>query len=542
MNVWSRPRWLPVLACAFVVASFSFNVHQHFALNDDAFISFRYSKHLVEGLGLVWNVGERVEGYSNPLWVVIAAAGMAAGFEPEILMPALGIVSAALVLVLLVALGWRRWGRQSLLPWLAPAALATSRSYTTWAGAGLETHFFALLVLAGLLVFLRERRVALRWPWFSSLLLALASLTRPDGGVFMFGAGLCFLVDTLRGRRLLSSLVVWCLPWLALVGAHFLWRHSYFGYWLPNTYYAKVNGPWWDQGAIYLDLFLSEYSLYAFLPLVLLSVVKRRDALSTLLLLCTVLYASSLARVGGGHLEFRLLVPLFPLLYWLIADGIAVFAEARPANASARWSCIAGAIVFSSSLLAATVAGSLNPLDRSGTNGIGGTSTGFTQIRMTQGKALRQLIDLKILPTDLRIETGAVGALPYYTDWYVLDKRGLNDIRVAREPLTRRGRVGHEHEATLAYVRERNIAVFNLGPEIILDGSASTLIEQLRWAHQHVRHYNRRARTPAERLRLKCLQIPGPYRLLFGTNLDEEEFQSVLGHLENCPVPRQGSR
>jgi arabinofuranosyltransferase len=325
------------------------------------------------------------------------------------------------------------------------------------------------------------------------------------------------------------------------VGAHFLWRYSYFGYWLPNTYYAKVNGPWWDQGAIYLDLFFSEYSLYAFLPLVLLTVAKRRDAVSSLFLLCTVLYGSYLARVGGGHLEFRLLLPLFPLLYWLIADGIAVFAEARPANAVARWCCLAAAIVFSVGLLAATVAGSLRPLDRSGSNGIGSTGTGFTQIRVAQGKALRRLVEKGILPTDLRIETGAVGALPYYTDWYVLDKRGLNDIRVAREPLTRRGRVGHEHEATLAYVREQRIAVFNLGPEMLFDGSASTLFGQLRWAHQQVRYYNRRARTRVELLRLKCLQIPGPYRLLFGTNLEEEEFQSVLGHLENCPVPRQGS-
>ena len=42
-------------------------------LADDAFISFRYSQHLAEGHGLVFNVGEKVEGYSNFLWVVLVA-------------------------------------------------------------------------------------------------------------------------------------------------------------------------------------------------------------------------------------------------------------------------------------------------------------------------------------------------------------------------------------------------------------------------------------------------------------------------------------
>ena len=40
---------------------------------DDAFITFRYSKHLAEGLGPVWNPGDSppVEGYTNFLWMVL---------------------------------------------------------------------------------------------------------------------------------------------------------------------------------------------------------------------------------------------------------------------------------------------------------------------------------------------------------------------------------------------------------------------------------------------------------------------------------------
>lgn len=43
-------------------------------LTDDAFISFRYARNLVEGHGLVYDLGEYVEGYSNFLWVLELAA------------------------------------------------------------------------------------------------------------------------------------------------------------------------------------------------------------------------------------------------------------------------------------------------------------------------------------------------------------------------------------------------------------------------------------------------------------------------------------
>jgi len=48
---------------------------------DDAFISYRYAKHLVEGQGLVFNPGERVEGITNPLFTLLLAGMMAAGWN-----------------------------------------------------------------------------------------------------------------------------------------------------------------------------------------------------------------------------------------------------------------------------------------------------------------------------------------------------------------------------------------------------------------------------------------------------------------------------
>lgn len=75
---------------------------------DDSFISFRYARNLAEGHGLVFNAGERVEGYTNLAWTLMLAAGARAGLDPIALSGILGILFYGL-LVSVVA--WRSWSR-----------------------------------------------------------------------------------------------------------------------------------------------------------------------------------------------------------------------------------------------------------------------------------------------------------------------------------------------------------------------------------------------------------------------------------------------
>jgi hypothetical protein len=506
-------------------------------VSDDAFISFRYSRHWVEGLGLVWNPGEAVEGYTNFLWVVIVAAGLRLGISPEALTVGLGLASGAAILGLLTVFAARRWGWRDPLIWLAPGALALSRTFTAWCSGGLETQFFSLLVLLGLLCLLRERERGVGQPWVSSFVLGVATLTRPEGGLFALAAGLCLLGEVARRRRGLRALVVWTLPFVAVVGAHWLWRRGYYGFWLPNTFTAKVNGFWWEQGRRYLALFLSETPLHAFAPLMLLSIARRRDFASALFGISAALTLAYLAAIGGGHIGFRFLVPVLPILSWLIADGVHVLVEIRAAKPGRRWALAGAATALAATLLATTHWGSLHPAPRENSNGIGTTADadGYAELRIAQGLALRALVDRGLLPADLRIETGAAGALPYYTDWYVLDKRGLNDLRVARQPLAQRGRIAHEHTAPLSYVLEREVAVVLLGHKLLVEVAEQDLPLELRGARAWLRLYNRAARSPGERLRLQCRRVEEGAYLVFGTNLEANRLERVLGHLERCP-------
>ena len=67
---------------------------------DDAFISFRYAQNLNDGHGLVFNPGERVEGYSNLLWVLLTAFGMKLGLTRLLWARILGTGAMAGVLAL----------------------------------------------------------------------------------------------------------------------------------------------------------------------------------------------------------------------------------------------------------------------------------------------------------------------------------------------------------------------------------------------------------------------------------------------------------
>src|SRR4051794_18934740 len=82
-----RRYWPVVVAAALLVPHallFDF-------VNDDAYISFRYARNLVEHGQLVFNPGERVEGFTNFLWTLLLAGGIKLGLSPVLTSRFLGI-------------------------------------------------------------------------------------------------------------------------------------------------------------------------------------------------------------------------------------------------------------------------------------------------------------------------------------------------------------------------------------------------------------------------------------------------------------------
>jgi arabinofuranosyltransferase len=310
-------------------------------LTDDAYIAFRYVSNAQLGHGFTWNPPPflPVEGYTSFLWVwLLDLTWSVTGVQPPRSANLLAL-ACSLGTVGLCATALRRmWLRArtplplGLVAGLGLALLVSHQSFLTWSSSGLETALFDLLVLAWVL---GVPAVAARRAWLPAVATAAAllELCRPDGLLY---AGATLLIPALlwlrtrSGPRALARDLAGLLPLLA-IPAHLLWRHGFYGEWLPNTYYAKVVAAWPEAGWRYLLSFVLEHALWLWVPL-LLAVPLRRlwagterneraDRPAGLAWLWGLALGSVVAHVGyyvlvvgGDHFEYRVLAHTLPLL------------------------------------------------------------------------------------------------------------------------------------------------------------------------------------------------------------------------------------
>lgn len=444
-------------------------------LCDDAFISLRYALNLSRGLGLVYNAGERVEGFTNPLWTVFLALPYRLGVDPESWAIVAGIAAHAGTLACLAWYGYRT--RRAGLPLFLPASalfVAAHPDMAVFATSGLETSLFTFLSTAAFVVLTPApgKRAAAA----AGALLALASLTRPDGLIFL-AASVAYSLWRGRPRfqapaALLASFAVLWAPATAL-------RVSYYGSFLPNTYHAKSAGvAWWSQGLHYAALYFERYPLLAgAIPLagLALALAFARDArrephrdleevaggvaLATAFALGYGLYV---VRVGGDFMFARFLIPVTPFLL-LLVEATAILLATRRAVQVAAVVVAAASLALSASPVAT---------DFSRTRGIADERESYVRSlgpSRAAGLTLREFF--AGLPIGV-LFLGGQARLVYYADPAVAVEceTGLTDPVIARQPLAERGRVGHEKRASVEYIldRRRLLLSFHRGAGKIL--------------------------------------------------------------------------
>jgi hypothetical protein len=431
-------------------------------VTDDAYISFRYARNLVDGLGLVYNAGERVEGFTNLLWTLWAAVGIRFGIDPRAWSLAWGVAAfgASIAVLSVNHLRLRRVLRISAfsLP-VAAAVAAFHGEWVIYASGGLETSCFTLLALSGfvLLTGAGERNTGRTMA--AGAVFALTSLTRPDGIIFAFLGALFVAWDTGGGGR---SRVSATANYLAGFGVFWLpatiWRVGYYGEFFPNTYYAKsANLFWISQGWTYVRLFFIKYwVLVPALPLAWVAVFRvRRDPIGEgqrLLLRQTVLatafvlgYTIYVIKVGGDFMFGRFLVPTVPFLAILLDLGLIPLAIRR------TWMQVGAAGVV---LLALTT----GPVPVRGTHvvkGIADEPSHYDEAYAEQIAKGAPVIERFLRGLDVGVAfTGSEARLMYEANIpRALEcETGLTDLLIARQTVSERGRVGHEKHATLEYV------------------------------------------------------------------------------------------
>lgn len=425
---------------------------------DDAFIAFRYVDNLREGHGLVYNPGERVEGYTCFLWIMLLAGLFSLGADPvlaaNVANTAFGVIGLVCVWRFGRLLFGRRWW--ALVP---PLVLALDRTYAGWCTGGLGTKLFTTLVfVAASRAYIEHdiRRVA--FP-MAGLLFGLATLARPEGGLFFGVTLLWYLAGGFRGGRL-GRLAMFVGGYLLVVVPHVVWRYSYYGDLLPNTFYAKVGGLYWENGIPYLWLYLRHQHLVpVLLALVVVALLvnpwksRRRRFVPFALSLCAGQVAY-LIYIGGDVYEFRFLDVILPWLALVSTAGAYSLARrVRPARHLAPAAVVL--IVLNQSL--PTIA-SLAGRDGLWSAQLLGRAAEVENMEMQHvddyDREVAEWLKRFARPGD-SLAIDAAGLLPYLTKLPTLDLHGLNDRMVARQPISIRGWPGHEKHASLEYIRSK---------------------------------------------------------------------------------------
>jgi arabinofuranosyltransferase len=445
-------------------------------LVDDAFIMFRYAEHFANGQGLVWNAGDRVEGYTNFLCTVALGLAMRAGLEPI----AFSFAANLLSFVIALALFWLVATRALGSPWHALVAvllLGTNFTFSSAGTQGLGTHMqtSALLGATALLVPLETasgRRAILLWAAFS-LVAATAVLVRMDSVLPLAVLGVVAAALIVRpadpAPPLAARLAALLLPGGLLVGTWLAWRVGFYGSIVPNTFVVKVA----SIGATVAGLFyLYQFVLaYLLVPHVAIAVAAlgqlrpREEWLVAVSYAIVLVWCAYVVRIGGDFIEFRFMAPVLPYLFLVIYWALLRLAPAP----ALRWTLLAlvaigsvhrqvafGRTIAPNYIYEPTLAIVTVP-DPSADQ-----PTLWSQIET--GRYLGRVFDHD--PT-VTVAIGASGVIPYYAKLGFVDIAGLNDAWVAHHgtPVRFQRYVGgmwpaHVRLATLAYLRERGVHLF----------------------------------------------------------------------------------
>lgn len=429
---------------------------------DDAYITCRYAENLADGNGIQFNPGERVEGCTAfGMMVVLAAAGKIGIPNLVRVAQALGVLAWALTVTMAFGLIRKnRSGPISIADAVGTSFLIGGFVPLVWAFSGMETPIVAALWLGAVISHLKEEE-SQKLPVLSALLTVIAGLMRPDGILIAVPVALSMLMppDSKRFfRTVIFSVIV-----IALFGGYWLWRWHYFGYLLPNTFYAKVG-----QGSFKLFTFglfyVGKGMLALGLPLLTVLMlpklgthrknVSRRTWIFFGIVCINTAY---LTYVGGDFFPMqRFFVPMLAFWSLLFVDIARLKKEKKPVPPLKPYSSSKTAQAWIIAILVVIVANIVcSMVQKQLFRHI--YLVGITEEWSQLGRRFENT-----LPEKSTIAAIPIGALGYWSDRYILDMLGLIDLHIAHLDTVKTGHavIGHEKFDT-RYVLQRR-------PDIIL--------------------------------------------------------------------------
>jgi arabinofuranosyltransferase len=301
--------------------------NRYFTIADDALITLRYGWNLSHGNGLVWNPGEYVEGTTSLLWALHSAI-LALFFNKRLLPCAIQLSS--IVFLLSTSFTFRSIFRHcnnksaediySVL--LEIIAFLTPLSYfffIAWSLKGMETSLQGFLIALAVYLFIKNKT---KCSIVGSAILGLCYLARPDSvvlaaDIFIFRG---FLI--LRKKILPRQLLIEMLPFVLFLLGITMFRYTYYGSFVPNTYTLKVTGMTVFEritlnGIGYIIPFI--LITWPVLVAVLISILFRPTFVKSMLAFLPLSMIAYVVYIGGDAFhDWRFIAPYMPYVFLVL--------------------------------------------------------------------------------------------------------------------------------------------------------------------------------------------------------------------------------
>jgi len=410
-------------------------------IEDDTLISLRYAERLLDGKGLTWNDGERVEGYSNLAWVLGSAAlgGLGVDLILAVRILAFSCWGATFGALLMLA---RTAGATSAGFGASALALGATASLSVWAMGALEQP----LVIACLAIVLwalaeldRSRDRSSVWASVAAAALCLLVWTRPDAPLLVVVTAVSSFLIVRRRANSRAAFVVFAFvagaPFLAWL-AQLCFRVAYYGEWLPNPAFIKthVNAKRMVSGLTYVRRGLGVGWLVTAAGVLGAALAfLRRDtrALAGAISAVALVWTAYVAFIGGDHFPAyrHMLVTQFCLVA-LFVVGLGgwsgPFSRRMPVAALVLVIALVGPYVATQ-------------------RRVGDVNVAKRARWQWDGQAVGRMFGTAFVAERPLWAVTAAGCLPYFSGLPALDMLGLNDADIARQPPDPSMPLAHDH-------------------------------------------------------------------------------------------------
>ncbi len=390
---------------------------------DDTFITFRYSHNLAKGYGPTFNPGRMpVEGYTTFLWMLIMSIPHLLSMDALVFSKLLGIALGELTIIFAMLISSEICDVNSphyklMAGTVTSLFIAAFYPMAIHSISGMETILFtAILSAVVYCAILPEpnKKTAI----LTAGTMLMLGLTRPEGNLLNAGILLVALLtrpQTQRRILLYTTLLFYVLPGMV----YFYWRMSYYQLLLPLPYYAKLGAYHRPAGiadvAAYILTILP--SIIFFLLYTFRQANPKVWVIATPIILLLVFYLFPMHIMG---IYSRFIFPSSPLIYTLAGAGVINF------FVTSQWFEVGDKSIIVKTLLGIGGIGliALSPL-----------ANITTTIKQSGGE--RNPIApyiyfgryLKAFPStrQMTLAIGDAGAIPYYSEWNIIDLTGLTD-------------------------------------------------------------------------------------------------------------------